>query len=364
MRRVINAAGPVTPLGACRVDEPVIAAVAESLRHPADIAELERDASELIARAFGCEAGAIVGCTAAAIAMASAACMTGSDLAKVEQLPDTRGMNDRVVLLRGHDCWFGARVGQMVRLSGARIDYVGTPDGASLLELEAALQPGVAAALFVASHHVPERGMVDLAAFARACAAARVPLVVDAAGTVDPRPYLEAGAALVLVSAHKNFGAPTAGIVAGKKDRVEACLLQERGIGRAMKVGKEGIAGAIAGLRQWLARPQSAREAEWKAGAERMAKLLHGVPGLAVGLETDPPEDRIVRTRVAVDASRAGTTARALAEKLRAFDPPVRVWETGLEQGFFAIDPRCLSEDELELVCRSIRLALGATRTT
>ena len=360
MPRLINAAGPVTPLGAGLVAEPVAQAVAESLRHPADIARLQSEASALIVRAFGSEAGAIVGSTAAGIAMAAAACMTGTDVARIEQLPDTRGMASRVILLRGHDCWFGARVGQMIRLSGAHIEYVGTAAHASLSDLQAALAPGVAAAFFVASHHVPEEGMVRLADFVKACAGAGVPVVVDAAGTVDLRPYLDAGAALALASAHKNFGAPTAGIVAGKKALVDACLLQDRGIGRAMKVGKEGIAGAIAGLEAWLARPQAAREAEWKARAQRMLESLRGVRGLAVMLETDPPEHRIFRTRVSVDAS-SGMSAPQLAEKLRTAMPPVRVWEAGLREGYFALDPRCLSDGEADAVCRAIRAELGAT---
>ena len=140
--------------------------------------------------------------------------MTGTDLAKVEQLPDTSGMKHRVVLQRAHDCWFGAYVGQMIRISGARIDYVGTRERAAESELEAALSPDTAAALFVASHHVPSEGTIPLAAFIRICRRAGVPVIIDAAGTVDLDIYLKAGASLVLASAHKNFGGLTAGIVA------------------------------------------------------------------------------------------------------------------------------------------------------
>ena len=33
---------------------------------------------------------------------------------------------------------------------------------------------------------------------------------------------------------------------------VQACFYQEHGIGRPMKVGKEGVAGAIAALEAWM----------------------------------------------------------------------------------------------------------------
>ena len=52
---------------------------------------------------------------------------------------------------------------------------------------------------------------------------------------------------MALYSAHKFLGGPTAGIVAGRKDLVRAAFLQNHGIGRGMKVGKEGIVGSHRG---------------------------------------------------------------------------------------------------------------------
>ena len=63
--------------------------------------------------------------------------------------------------------------------------------------------------------------------------------------------FLAEGADIVVYSAHKFLGGPTAGIVAGRKDLVRAAFLQNRGIGRGMKVGKESIVGTIAALEAW-----------------------------------------------------------------------------------------------------------------
>lgn len=57
------------------------------------------------------------------------------------------------------------------------------------------------------------------------------------------------GGDLVLYSSHKFLGGPTGGIVAGRKDLVRAAYMQNNGIGRGMKVGKESIVGAIAALK-------------------------------------------------------------------------------------------------------------------
>ena len=83
-------------------------------------------------------------------------------------------------------------------------------------------------------------------------------MIVDAASEYDLRGFLAKGADLVAYSAHKFLGGPTAGIVAGRKDLVRATFLQNYGIGRGMKVGKESIAGAIAALDAWGKRDHAA----------------------------------------------------------------------------------------------------------
>jgi len=58
----------------------------------------------------------------------------------------------------------------------------------------------------------------------------------------------------VISSGHKAMGAPTSGVLCGHKALIRACYLQNWGIGRAMKVGKEGIAGLIAAIVRWYGR--------------------------------------------------------------------------------------------------------------
>ena len=63
--------------------------------------------------------------------------------------------------------------------------------------------------------------------------------------------FVAAGADVAIYSAHKFLGGLTAGIVAGKKELIRAAYLQNAGIGRGFKVGKEGIVGAITALDAW-----------------------------------------------------------------------------------------------------------------
>lgn len=101
------------------------------VNHPVEMAELQAIAGARIAKAFGAEAGMVTACSAAAIAIAVAAAMTGNDLNTIAQLPDTVGLRNRVVMQAGHECIFGAPVSQMIRLPGATVDMVGDVTGCS-----------------------------------------------------------------------------------------------------------------------------------------------------------------------------------------------------------------------------------------
>jgi D-glucosaminate-6-phosphate ammonia-lyase len=110
----------------------------------------------------------------------------------------------------------------------------------------------------VVSHHTVQFGLIPFEEFVAVAHAKGVPVIVDAASEYDLKRFIAGGADLALYSAHKFLGGLTAGIVAGKKALVRAAYFQNGGIGRGMKVGKEGIVGAIAALEQWQQRDHAA----------------------------------------------------------------------------------------------------------
>src|SRR6185437_4324503 len=104
-----------------------------------------------------------------------------------------------------------------------------------------------------------------------------VPVIVDGATEPDPRIFLRAGADLVITSMHKSFAGITGATVAGRLDLVRACIYQEKGIARPMKVGKEGVIGAIAAVERWrrLDRPaiRKALDNRLITGRDRLSPL-------------------------------------------------------------------------------------------
>ena len=363
LRRVINVSGTMTSLGASIVVPEAVETMSRILPEFVEITDLHRKASAVIASACAAEAGTVTASASAGITVAVAGCMTGADLARIERLPDTTGFaRDEVSIQTGHMVYYGAPVEQAIRLTGAKVVPVGTATYARPYHLEGCIGPRTAAAVYVVSHHAVGFGQIPLVEFCRVCRAGGVPVIVDAASEYDLQGFLAAGADIVVYSAHKFLGGPTAGIVAGRKDLVRAAFLQNWGIGRGMKVGKESIAGTIAALEAWAQRDHAAvralraRPSGPLAGMPRPA--ARASPATIVPDPTGNPLDRLAGT--GRSRWKPGTTAWALAAALAAGDPPVIVRDHEAEHGHFYLDPCNLHPGEAEIVAEAVARTLEA----
>lgn len=358
LKRIVGVSGTETVRGAAPVAPEVIAAVSDLVPHLVEMAELQSVASEVIAEAYGTEAGCVTGCSAAGIAVAVAACMTGRDLARVEQLPDTTGMKHEVVLQRGHDVTWGGHVRQTIEITGATAVEVGAATECGAYQLRHALGPETAAALYVVSHHTVQTGLLDLETFCRVCHEAGVPVIVDGAAEPNFRDFVAAGADLLITSAHKVFAALTAGVIAGRKELIQACIWQEKGIGRPMKVGKEGVIGAIAGIERWRALDHERLARELDARLERARDRLQGLDGVTVSLEDDWTSRAFRRVRLDIDPARAAMSAYQLARRIAAGRPAITVRGLYADLGFLQLDLRRADDASVDWVCERIVGAL------
>lgn len=359
LRRIINVSGTMTGLGASVAAPSVRAATAEALGHFVDMHELQARASGVIARLTGAEAGCITASASAGISIGVAGCMTGFAPGRVEALPDVTGLRRTVVSQAGHLCNYGTPMETAVRLTGAEVHRIGTPTLTADYHLEAALDDTVAAALFVVSHHVVQYGQIPLARFVAIAHANGVPVIVDAASEYDLTGFIDQGADLVIYSGHKFLGGPTAGIIAGRRDLVRAAYLQNIGIGRGMKVGKESIAGVIAAMEQWMERDAQTIRAEERAALDLWLNALRGLTGIRAEIVPDPTGNPLDRLQVNVDEPTAGASAARFAAGLAAQDPALIVRDELVELGFFQLDPCNLLPGQAEIVAQSLAQVLS-----
>jgi D-glucosaminate-6-phosphate ammonia-lyase len=154
----------------------------------------------------------------------------------------------------------------------------------------------------------------------------------------------------VIYSAHKFLGGPTGGIIAGRREAVRAAYLQNIGIGRGMKIGKESIAGAIAAMEAWMRRDHTAVRATETATLDLWANAFAGIDGITPRIVPDPTGNPLDRMQIEVTPARAGTTAAAIARHLGTLDPAIVVRGHEVELGYFQLDPCNLAPGQAQIV--------------
>jgi D-glucosaminate-6-phosphate ammonia-lyase len=362
LRPVINVSGTMTSLGASIVVPQAVEAVAAILTEFVELGDLHRRASTVIAELTGAEAGFITASCSAAISLAVAAAMTGPDLAAIERLPETTDLKNEVLIQSGHMVSYGAPVEQAIRLAGAKVVPVGQATGAAAYQLRGAINERTAAALYVVSHHVVDYAQIPLKVFAAVAHERGIPVIVDAASEYDLAGFLADSADLVLYSGHKFLGGPTSGIVAGPKEMVRNVYLQNRGIGRGMKVGKEGIVGTLAALQAWKTRDHDGIRARERRALDCWIEALDGRAGITARIVPDPTNNPLDRLMISVNPDEARITAWDLADRMAAGDRPVIVRDHEVEHGYFYLDPCNLHPDEEFVVAKRLAEELDRAR--
>ncbi|MET3601384.1 aminotransferase class V-fold PLP-dependent enzyme [Martelella mangrovi] len=354
LRPVINVSGTMTGLGASIAVPEAVAAVPKIMTQFVEMNDLQRKAGEIIARLTGAEAGFVTASCSSGISLAVAGAITGPDLLAVERLPETTTSKKEVIVQVGHIVNYGAPVDQAIRLVGGTMVPIGQATSTHRFHLENAITENTAAAVYVVSHHVVDYGLLHLSEFVEIAHARGVPVIVDAASEYDLRGFLETGADMALYSGHKFLGGPTSGIVAGRKDMVRNAYIQNYGIGRGMKVGKESIFGVMAALEAWETRDHEGIRAREKSYLDLWKDTLDGRPGINAVIDPDPTKNPLDRLKVMIDPAEARITAWDMAAALAAGDPPIIVRDHEAEHQYFYLDPCNLHPGQEHIVARRL----------
>ncbi|MBY5621270.1 aminotransferase class V-fold PLP-dependent enzyme [Rhizobium leguminosarum] len=364
LRPVINVSGTMTSLGASIVVPEAISAMASILPHFVEINDLQRKASSVIARLTGGEAGFVTASCSAGISLAVAGAITGNNLLAIEKLPDVVPEKNEVLVQMGHVVSYGAPVDQAIRLAGGKVVLVGQATSTHRFHMENAITEKTAAAVYVVSHHVVDYGLLNLKEFVEIAHAKGVPVIVDAASEYDLRIFLEQGADIALYSGHKFLGGPTSGIVAGRKELVRHAFLQNMGIGRGMKVGKESIFGVMAALEAWENRDHAGIRERETGYLNLWKRTLDDRPGVTALIEPDPTNNPLDRLRLIVDPEQAHITAWDLADALAKGSPPIIVRDHEVEHRYFYLDPCNLHPGEETVVAERLAQELDKARAS
>lgn len=384
VRPVINGVGPATRLGGSILDDEVLAAMAQATREFVKIDELQDAAGRYIAEITGAESGYVTSGAAAGLALSAAACMTGLDPVKINQLPDASGMKNEIIIHRTHRYDYD----HAFRSVGATLVEIGFPDAIHPYELASAITPNTAA---VAYFPTPNRPTLPLPLVTEIAYRYGVPVIVDAALEVPPvenlRTFIAQGADLVVISGGKALRGPQAsGFIAGKADLIRAIGFHNQdmdvhpetwtyrnliaagkvvgpphhGIGRQMKVGKEEIVGLLVAMQRYLAQDHVAEHAAWLARMEALQDGLSRVPGVCVEIVGAFSKAGAVPCAVIrLDEAALSITAYQVLEGLQEGEPRIFLNEERAWNGSIGVNPMCLRDGEVPIVVQRIRDIVG-----
>jgi seryl-tRNA(Sec) selenium transferase len=128
-----------------------------------------------------------------------------------------------------------------------------------------------------------------------------------------------------------------------------------------MKVGKEGIFGAMAALEYRMQLDVGAWQKEQDRKMHHIIDRLAPLPGVAMRVEPDPNGNPFSRARLDLNAEATGINAQTLAYALADGDPSIRLRAHHAEEGYVQIDAIEMTDADVELTCERIQALLEAS---
>lgn len=352
VRPFINCASVRTAHSGSLMLPQVRAAVAQASRAFVGMDELMAAAGPRIAELTGAEWGIVTCGSAAALSLATAACVAGNDPVKILRLPFTDGLPNRVIMLRNQRFAYD----QSIRAVGTHIIEIET-----IADLESALEQPIAMIAVLGTHE--DASAVRLEDIIPRARARSIPVLVDAASEhiARPSPWLQRGVDMVIYSGGKFLRGPqTSGLLLGRKNLVQAAWANaspHQGFARGMKVSKEDVIGVLAALEVWFEERDPATELRrWNDDLNQIASNLR-LPGVTTRVIEPKGVVLVPRLEVSWDAPHA-LTGEDLRLRLLQNDPRIMLDDMSTGANSVQIDPFGLQPGEAQQVGEAIARAL------
>ena len=343
VRPVINATGSVTMLGGSTPAPEVLEAMDQANGAYVPLMELEERAGEAIAKLVDVPAAYITSGAGSALTLATAACMAGDDDTKIQQLPNTAGMKNEILIQARQRYWYD----RCLELAGAKLVQFGTPEGTSRQDLESSIGPNTAAVHYYAVIQEPDPQALSLEDTIEIAHAKGVPVLVDAAGQIYPLDlfgsYVRMGADFQCTAAKYMSSPQSTGLAFGSVDMIRKLALQSfvsyegrrgRGVGRPQKVDRQEMVGAVAAVKRWMTMNHEERLADTETKCRTMLAPLQGIPGVTAELIDNIVGHQPYGVTLEVDETITGISCHDIVERLKSGEPPiwtrVREGDTGI----------------------------------
>lgn len=351
LKEVINASGRMTILGVSKVSEAVLAAQRFGGEHFFEMSDLSIQTGRYLADLLKVEDAQVVSSASAGIAQSVAALIGEGSLFHAYH-PYTETITKREIILpKGHNVDYGTPVEIMVAQGGGQVVEAGYANMCSPEHVEMMITEQTAAILYIKSHHSVQKSMLSVEEAAEVAVKHKLPLIVDAAAEEDLFKYMAAGAELVIYSGAKAIEGPSAGLVIGKKRSVEWVRLQGKGIGRAMKIGKDNILGFTQAVEDYL-KNGSESGAAMKERLTPFIEQVNKIQNLEAAVVQDSAGRDIFRASLKVIGAK---TAKTVIQELKAKSPAIYTREYQANNGIIEFDIRSVNKEEMTKIVKRLQ---------
>lgn len=339
VRPFINAAGTYTMFTASLMPPEVMQAMNTLSRKYVHLVELNQAVGRRLASLIGCESAMVTAGAASALTLGTAACMTGTDSARIRQLPETTGMKTEVIIQKSHRYGYE----HAVRNCGTKFIEIETAE-----ELERAVNPNTVMMLFFNANE--PLGQIKAQQFVELGKKHGVPTFNDAAADVPPVEnlwkYTKMGFDLVTFSGGKGLRGPqSTGLLLGRKDLIDAALLNASpysdAIGRGQKVNKEEMVGLMVAVENYLKRDHAAEWKEWERRAAVIRESVASVKGVKTEIWIGDIANHVPHVKVNWEPGAVRLSVAEIQKRMREGEPSIEL-VPGSEQlmvGVWMLEP-------------------------
>ena len=363
VKKIINAAGTYTKYSGSLMHKQVVIAMQQASKHFVDIDELLDKSGKYISDLLKTESALITSGAAAGMTIATAACIAGSDLSSIKNLPDANNLSNEIIIMRSHRNFYD----QAMRTAGAKFVEIGNAIETFPWEISSAINEKTAAiAYFVQSDLL--RSSVPLSKVIEVAHSKNIPVIVDAAAELPPSKNLykftQMGADLVLFSGGKDLRGPqSSGLMLGKKKLIDNCKKHSypnHAIGRPMKLDKETIIGLVTAIELYLEENHDARMKRWKRQVETIKQNIISIPYIKIKIDTiNQPLTQpscIPRIFIQFHENEHNLDKETVAQKLMNGSPPIAVV---IDKNTLNINPHMLNDGEEKIIVDKINNILS-----
>ena len=366
---IINAIGSVTMLGGSTPVPEVKEAMelAESAYIP--LMELEEKAGSAVADLLNVPAAYITSGAGSALTLATAAFMAGDNDDYIQQLPNTTGMKNEILIQKRQHYWYD----RCLELAGARLVDFGSEDKTTKDDLERAINENTLAVHYYAVEQNIDPNALSLEDTLEVAKKHNVPVMVDAAGQIYPLEnlgkYVRMGADFQCIAA-KYLGAPqSTGLALGTKEMIYKLSLQSfvgyegrriRGVGSPQKVDRQEMIGVVAAVKRWMSLNHEDRLSKSETMTMTIINGIKDIPSLDVSIIDNVIGHMPFGLRITPN-SNANYKAQDIVDMLKAGDPPIwtRVSVTGKNDDFIDIHMFGLNDGEDVIVADRIKSVIA-----